>query len=70
MKRQHVMWYGAALIAVAATSLALGAPASTVVRGLIVLACAVMMMLMMSNGRGSGTDHDDGDANEAPSRSG
>ena len=58
MKRQHMMWYAATLIAVAVTALALGAPASTVLLALAVLACPVMMMFMMSAGRGHDTDHD------------
>ena len=70
MKRQHMMWYAAGLIAVAGTALVLGAPASAVLLALAVLACPVMMMLMMSGGRGNGTDHDAGDTNEThnPSR--
>jgi hypothetical protein len=64
MKRQHMMWYAAVLIAVAVTALALGAPASTVLLGLLVLACPVMMIFMMSGGRGHGADHGGGDTNE------
>ena len=63
MKRQHMMWYVAALIAGIVTALALGAPASTVLLALVVLACPLMMMFMMSNMRGggprSGTSQDD-----------
>ena len=64
MKRQHMMWYVAALIAGVVTALALGAPASTVLLALVVLACPLMMMFMMGNMRGggprSGTGQDDG----------
>ena len=63
MKRQHMMWYGAALIAAVLVALTLGAPASTVLLALVVLACPVMMMFMMGNMHGggprSGTGHDD-----------
>ena len=63
MKRQHMMWYVAALIAGVVTALAVGAPASTVLLALVVLACPLMMMLMMGNMHGggprSGTDQDD-----------
>lgn len=52
MKRQHMMWFAAALIAVAVTALVLGAPASTVLLGVAVLACPVMMMFMMNGGHG------------------
>jgi hypothetical protein len=69
VKRQHMMWYAATLIAVAVTALALGAPASTVLLALAVLACPVMMMFMMSGGRGHGTDHDAGDTHETHSPS-
>jgi len=63
VKRQHMMWYGAALIAAVLVALTLGAPASTVLLALVVLACPVMMMFMMGNMHGggprSGTGHDD-----------
>ena len=63
MKRQHMMWYVAALIAGVVTALALGAPASTVLLALVVLACPLMMMFMMGNMHGgaprSGTGQDD-----------
>ena len=63
MKRQHMMWYVAALIAGVVTALAVGAPASTVLLALVVLACPLMMMFMMGNmhggGPGSGTGQDD-----------
>ena len=63
MKHQHMAWYAATLIAVAVTALALGAPASTVLLALVVLACPVMMMFMMGNMHGggprSGTGQDD-----------
>ena len=63
MKPQHVMWYVAALIAGVVTALALGAPASTVLPALVVLACPLMMMFMMGNMHGggprSGTGQDD-----------
>ena len=63
MKRQHMMWYGAALIAAVLVALTLGAPASTVLLALVVLACPVMMMFMMGNMHGggprSGTGQDD-----------
>lgn len=58
MKRQHMMWCAAALIAGGVTVLALGAPASAVVLvllGLVMLACLVMMF-MMSGGHGHSTD--------------
>jgi len=63
MKRQHMMWYVAALIAGVVTALAVGAPASTVLLALVVLACPLMMMFMMGNMHGggprSGTGQDD-----------
>jgi hypothetical protein len=49
MKRQHMTWYVAALIAAVVTALALGAPASAVLLALVVLACPLMMMFMMGN---------------------
>ena len=64
MKRQHMMWYGAALIAAVLVALTLGAPASTVLLALVLLACPVMMMFMMSTGHGHGTGHDGGDTHE------
>lgn len=64
MKRQHMMWYAAGLIAVAGAALAFGAPTSIVLLALGVLACPVMMMVMMSGTRGDGTGHDAGDSNE------
>ena len=54
MKRQHMMWYVAALIAGVVTALAVGAPASTVLLALVVLACPLMMMFMMGNMHGGG----------------
>ena len=69
MKRQHMMWSAAALIAGGVIALALGAPAPTVLLGLVVLACPVMMMFMMSAGHGHRTDHDGGDTNERHSPS-
>ena len=71
MKRQHMMWYVAALIAGVVTALALGAPASTVLLALVVLACPLMMMFMMGNMRGggprSGTGQDDSDPTRSDS---
>ena len=64
MKRQHMMWYAAALIAVAVSALAFGVSASTVLVALAVLACPVMMMFMMSGGQGHSTDHDAGNTRE------
>ena len=64
MKRQHMMWYAAALITVAVSALAFGAPASTVLVALAVLACPVMMMFMMSGGQGHSADHDAGNTHE------
>jgi len=64
VKRQHMMWYAAALIAVAVSALAFGVPASTVLVVLAVLACPVMMMFMMSGGQGHSTDHDAGNTRE------
>jgi hypothetical protein len=59
MKRQHMMWCTAALIAGGVTVLALGPPASAVLLvllGLVVLACPVMMMFMLSGGHGHSAD--------------
>lgn len=64
MKRQHMMWYMAALIAVAVAALTLGGPASTVLLAPVELACPVMMVSMMSAGHGHGTDHDGGNDDE------
>jgi Protein of unknown function (DUF2933) len=64
MKRQHMMWYAAALIAVGPVGLALGAPAATVLLALVVLACPVMMVFMMSGGHSHGTDHDATDTHD------
>ncbi len=69
MKRHHMMWYMAALIAAGVTALALGAPASTVLLALVALACPVIVMFMMSGGHGHGTNHDGGDTNETRSPS-
>lgn len=59
-----MMWYAAALIAVAVSALAFGATASTVLVVLAVLACPMMMIFMMSGGQGHGTNHDAGDTHE------
>lgn len=67
MKRQHMMWYAAALIAIAVAAFALGAPALTVLLAVVVLACPVMMMFMMSGGQGHSTGHHDGDTDETHS---
>ena len=65
MKRQHMMWYVAALIAGVVTALAVGAPASTVLLALVVLACPLMMMFMMGNTRSGGPRSSTGEnANE------
>lgn len=59
MKRQHMMWCAAALIAGGVTALTVDAPASAVLvvlLGLVVLACPVMMMFMMNRGRGRSSD--------------
>ena len=71
MKRQHTMWYVAALIAAVVTALTLGAPASTVLLALLVLSCPLMMMFMMGNMHGggprSGTGQDDSDPTRSDS---
>lgn len=64
MKHQHIMWYMAALIAVAGAALALDGPASTVLLALVALACPVMMMSMMSAGHGHRADHGGGHDDE------
>jgi hypothetical protein len=69
MKREHMMWYVAALIAGAVTALALGAPASTVLVALVVLACPLMMMFMMGNMHGGGPRSGTGQDDSHPTRS-
>jgi hypothetical protein len=69
MKRQHMMWYVAALIAGIVTALALGAPASTVLLALVVLACPLMMMFMMGNMHGGGPRSGAGQDDSHPTRS-
>jgi len=69
MKRQHTMWYVAALIAGVVTALALGAPASTVLLALVVLACPLMMMFMMGNMHGGGPRGGTGQDDSHPTRS-
>ena len=69
MKRQHMMWYVAALIAGVVTALAVGAPASTVLLALVVLACPLMMMFMMGNMHGGGPRSGTGQEGSHPTRS-
>ena len=69
MKRQHMMWYVAALIAGVVTALALGAPASTVLPALVVLACPLMMMFMMATMHGGGPQSGTGQDHSHPTRS-
>ena len=69
MKRQHTMWYVAALIAAVVTALALGAPASAVLLALVVLACPLMMMFMMGNMHGGGPRSGTGEDDSHPTRS-
>ena len=69
MKRQHIMWYVAVLIAAVVTALALGAPASTVLLALVVLACPLMMMFMMGNMHGGGPRSGMGQDDSHPTRS-
>ena len=69
MKRQHMMWYVAALIAGVVTALAVGAPASTVLLALVVLACPLMMMFMMGNMHGGGPRSGTGQDDSPPTRS-
>jgi hypothetical protein len=69
MKRQHMMWYVAALIAGVVTALAFGAPASTVLLALVVLACPLMMMFMMGNMHGGGPRSGTGQEGSHPTRS-
>jgi hypothetical protein len=63
------MWYAAALIAVAVTAFAFGAPASTVLVALAVLACPVMMVFMMGNMHGGGPRSGTGQDDSHPTRS-
>ena len=65
MKRQHMMWYVAALIAGVVTALAVGAPASTVLLALVVLACPLMMLFMMGGTQGGGSGGASGDSTDA-----
>jgi hypothetical protein len=69
MKRQHTMWYVAALIAGIVTALALGARPSTVLLALVVLACPLMMMFMMGNMHGGGPRSGTGQDDSHPTRS-
>jgi len=69
MKRQHMMWYVAALIAGVVIALALGAPASTVLLALVVLACPLMMMFLMGNMHGGGPRSGTGQDDSHPTRS-
>lgn len=64
MKRQHMMWYATALIAAVVVALALGAPAVTVLLGLAVLACPVMMKFMLSGSDSHSSDHDADDTRQ------
>ena len=69
MKRQHTMWYVAALIAGIVTALALGARPSTVLLALVVLACPLMMMFMMATMHGGGPQSGTGQDHSHPTRS-
>lgn len=62
MKTAHILWYGAALSAVAIGAITPGAASSTVLLALVLLACPAMMMFMMASGHhhgGSGRDSTD-----------
>ena len=69
MKRQHMMWYVAALIAAVLVALGFGASASTVLLALVVLACPVMMMFMMGNMHGGGPRNGTGEDDSHPASS-
>lgn len=71
MKRQHVWWYAAAVAAAVIGAVALGAPASTILLGLALLGCPLMMMFMMGGhgggtGRGPSDTHQQSDPAERP----
>lgn len=69
MKTPHILWYGAALVVVAIGAIALGAPSSTVLLSLVLLACPAMMMFMMAGGhRHGGSDTDPTDIHGGPDR--
>ena len=69
MKREHMMWFVVALIAAVLVALGFGAPASTVLLALVVLACPVMMMFMMGNMRGGGPRNGTGEDDSHPASS-
>ncbi|MBN9634569.1 MAG: hypothetical protein J0H22_04955 [Actinobacteria bacterium] len=65
MKQRHFLWYSAALAAAIVGAIALGAPPVTVLLGLVVLACPVMMMFMMGHmGDDHGAGHDSTDIHD------
>jgi hypothetical protein len=63
MKRQNMPMYAIALAIVVVGALALGVPASSLVFGLLVLACPLMMLFMHGGHDGGGHD---GHQTEAP----
>ena len=65
-----MLWYGAAVLAAVVIAFVLGAPASLVLIGLVVLVCPLMMLFMMGGGHGHGANDDDRDAHEHRDTSG
>ncbi len=69
MKTPHIRWYGVALVFVAIGAVILGAPSSTVLLSLVLLACPAMMMFMMAGGhRHGGSDTDPTDIHRGHER--
>ncbi len=67
MKSQHMLWYGVAVVAGVVAAISLGAPASTVLLALVLLACPVMMMFMMGGRGGMGGGHGHGSDQDSSS---
>jgi hypothetical protein len=59
MKRQHLPLYAIALAILIVGLAFAGIPVQTLLLGLVVLACPLMMMFMMGGGHGSGHHTDD-----------
>lgn len=58
MRREHLLYYAIALAILIGVLALAGVPTSTILVGLLVLACPVMMLFMMGgHGHGGGSGH-------------
>lgn len=61
MRREHLIYYAIALAALIGVLAWVGVPPNTILVGLLVLACPLMMLFMMRGGHGDGHGSDRGE---------